>query len=149
MSEPAVADSTCLIALEQIGHLDLLPALFDPILVPPAVERECGGVPQWLRVAAPADSALVAALKMTIDDGEAETIALALEHKCRVILDDLQARGVAEQMGMRLIGTVGILVRAKQAGLLAEVKPVLRDLGDGGFYLSEALMREVLLLARE
>ncbi len=149
MSEPAVADSTCLIALEQIGRLDLLPALFDPILAPPAVERECGGVPQWLTVAAPADSALVAALKMTIDDGEAETIALALEHECRAVLDDLQARAVAQQMGLKLIGTVGILVRAKRAGLLAEVKPVLQDLGNSGFYLSQALMKEVLLLAGE
>ncbi len=70
MSEPAVTDSTCLIALEQIGYLDLLPALFDPIQAPPAVERECGGVPPWLSVVAPADAALVTALKMTIDDGE-------------------------------------------------------------------------------
>ncbi len=77
MGEAAVTDSTCLIALEQIGQLDLLPALFDPIHAPPAVERECGGVPKWLTVTAPADTALVTALKMTIDDGEAETIALA------------------------------------------------------------------------
>ncbi len=42
MKEPAVADSTCLIALEQIGYLDLLPTLFDPIQVPLAVERVFG-----------------------------------------------------------------------------------------------------------
>ena len=149
MSEPAVTDSTCLIALEQVGHLDLLPALFDPIHAPPAVERECGGVPRWITVATPADSTLVTALEMTIDDGEAETIALALEHHWRVILDDLQARAVAEQMGLTLIGTVGILVRAKRAGLLGEVGPVLQDLGNSGFYLSEPLTREVLFLAGE
>ncbi len=126
MNEPAVTDSTCLIALEQTGHLDLLPALFDPIQAPPAVERECGGVPQWIRVAAPADSALVAALKMTIDDGEAETIALAIEYKWRAILDDLQARAVAQQMGLKLLGTVGILFEPNEPAFSLKSNPSCR-----------------------
>ncbi|MCP3959708.1 MAG: DUF3368 domain-containing protein [bacterium] len=149
MTEPAVTDSTCLIALEQIGYLDLLPALFDPIQAPPAVEREFGAAPPWLTVVAPADVALAKALEMTIDEGEAEAIALAIEREWRIILDDLQARAVAQQMGLKLIGTVGILVRAKRAGLLAEVKPVLQALDRIGFYLSEPLMKEVLRLADE
>ncbi len=52
-------------------------------------------------------------------------------------------------MGLKLIGTVGILVRAKRSGLLAEVKPVVQALGKSGFYLSEPLTREVLRLAGE
>ena len=149
MKESVVTDSTCLIALEQIGLLDLLPSLFDPIQAPPEVHRECGNTPNWLTVAAPTDAALVRALKMAIDDGEAETIALACERNWRVILDDLQAREVAHRMGLEIIGTVGILVRAKRTGLLAEVSPALQMLTTSGFYLSGPLKMEVLRLAGE
>jgi len=149
MTAPAVADSTCLIALEQIGYLDLLPALLKPLQIPPAVAHEFGSAPPWATVTPPTDTALVKALKMMIDDGEAEAIALACDRQWRVILDDLQAREVAQQMGLSLIGTVGILVRAKRDGLLPEVRPVLQMLSQSGFYLSEPLKREVLLLAGE
>ncbi|MEM7582792.1 MAG: DUF3368 domain-containing protein [Acidobacteriota bacterium] len=52
-------------------------------------------------------------------------------------------------MGLEIIGTVGILIRAKQTGSLTEVKPVLTSLSESGFYLSQPLMREVLRLAGE
>lgn len=79
MREPVVADSTCLIGLERIGCLDVLPALFEPILVPPEVQREFGIFLPWLKIETPADQALVAALRMLVDDGEAEAISLASE----------------------------------------------------------------------
>ena len=50
----AVVDSACLIGLERIGRLDL-PALLDPIFAPPAVNREFGSQPAWMKVARPAD----------------------------------------------------------------------------------------------
>jgi predicted nucleic acid-binding protein len=50
LKEAVVCDSSCLIALERIGHLDLLPALFDPVQAPPAIHQEFGGSPEWLRV---------------------------------------------------------------------------------------------------
>jgi predicted nucleic acid-binding protein len=149
MREPAVADSTCLIAFEQVGYLDLVPALFEPIRIPPAVAQEFGSVPKWATVVKPNDTALVTALKMMVDDGEAEAIALASELGSRAILDDLQAREVARRMEIRIIGTVGILVRAKRESLLPEVAPVLRKLSESGFHLSEPLKREVLMLAGE
>lgn len=79
MKEPIVADSTCLIGLDRIGRLELLSAVFDPILISPEVEREFGRTLPWLRVEAPANHALVASLKMLVDDGEAEAISLAYE----------------------------------------------------------------------
>ena len=74
MKEPVVTDSTCLIGLERIGCLDVLPALFEPILIPPEVHKEFGTSLPWLTVEAPTDQGLVAALKMLVDDGEAEAI---------------------------------------------------------------------------
>ena len=88
MSERVVADSTCLIALERIDQIEILPALFEPVLIPPAVAQEFGISFPWLKIERLSDQALVVALKMMIDDGEAEAIALSQDQKCRVILDD-------------------------------------------------------------
>ncbi len=77
MKEPAVSNSICLIALERIGQLNLLPALFEPISVPPKVREEFVVRLDWLRVEAPSNTALVAVLKALVDEGEAEAIALA------------------------------------------------------------------------
>jgi uncharacterized protein len=85
VKEAAVVDSACLIGLERIGRLDILPALFDPVLIPPEVAREFGISLLWLRVEAPANLPLLSALKMLVDDGEAEAIALAGERGCRIV----------------------------------------------------------------
>ncbi len=149
MSERIVADSTCLIALERIDQIEILPALFESVLIPPAVAQEFGISLPWLKVERLSDQVLVAILKMMIDDGEAEAIALSQEQKCRIILDDRQARRVGQDMGLRVIGTVGILILAKQRGTLSTIKPVLQNLDDTGFYISEALKDEALHIAEE
>jgi predicted nucleic acid-binding protein len=77
VKKPIVTDSACLIGLERIGRLDILPALFDPIIIPPEVQREFGGQLDWLQVRVPNNQALVNALKLVVGDGEAEAIALA------------------------------------------------------------------------
>ncbi|MGH9751890.1 MAG: hypothetical protein ACREA2_03830 [Blastocatellia bacterium] len=55
MKELVVVDAACLIGLEHIGHLDVLPALFDPILIPPAVASEFGRPLPWLQTQSPAN----------------------------------------------------------------------------------------------
>lgn len=92
---------------------------------------------------------MVVALKMLVDEGEAEAIALAYESKYQMILDDQQARAVAKNMGLFFIDTVGILVRAKQKGVVSAIKPLLEALESNGFYLSEALKVEALHLVGE
>ena len=62
MKEAVVSDSTCLIGLERIGHLDILPALFDPIMIPPQVAREFGNKFSWLKTENLTSGVLVAAL---------------------------------------------------------------------------------------
>jgi len=86
---------------------------------------------------------------MQIDDGEAEAIALATERQHRIVLDDRRARDLARRMGLKIIGTVGILIRAKRVGLLTWINPVLNELIEKGFRLSEGLKREALRLAGE
>ncbi len=149
MKEPAIVDSACLISLERINFLDLLPALFDPIIAPPEVQREFGKTLSWLRIETPANQTFVAVLKTIVDFGEAEAIALAQELGHLIILDDHQARAVAKNLGLRVSGTVGCLVKAKQEGVVTAIKPFLMALESSGFFMSKSLKEEVLRLAGE
>ncbi len=125
MKTAIISDSTCLIGLERIQMLEVLPALFDPIVIPPEVNREFGIVLPWSTVETPLNQAFLTSLKLMVDDGEAEAIALAYEKRWKIILDDRQARKVATRLGISVIGTVGIVVQAKQHGIIPAIKPVL------------------------
>jgi uncharacterized protein len=149
LKEPVICDSACLIALERIGRLDLLPALFDPVWIPPAVQEEFGRPLDWLNIQAPSDRALVVALGMLVDSGEAEALALACERQWTIVLDDRQARSVGKRLGLKMIGTVAVVVRAKKLGLISAVAPLLQNLADHGFRVSEALLKEALDMAGE
>jgi predicted nucleic acid-binding protein len=149
VKKSVVTDSACLIGLERIGRLDVLPALFDPIIIPPEVQREFGGSLDWLQVRVPNNQALVNALKLVVDDGEAEAIALAYERHDLLILDDRQARSVAQRLPVPIIGTIGVLLLAKQAGILTSVASILIELESASFYVSDALKEEALRLAGE
>lgn len=128
MKEPVVVDSTCLIGLERVGRLDLLSALFEPIAIPPAVALEVRSSVPWIAVEAPRDKHLVHSLNMLVDAGESEAIALACEKGWRIVLDDAEARAVAKNMNLKIIGTAGILVRAKLAGIIPAAAPIFADL---------------------
>lgn len=145
----AVIDSACLIGLERIGRLDLLPALIDPVMVPPAVEAEFGHLPLWMVVQAPVDVGMVAALRLVVDAGESEAIVLAYERGTRIILDDRKAREAARRLGVSVTGTVGLILKAKQAGFIPAIRPLLEALDANQFRIGEALRAEALRLAGE
>jgi predicted nucleic acid-binding protein len=149
VKEAAIADSTSLIGLERIGRLDLLQSLFEPILISPKVREEFGVAVEWLKVQMPSNPMFVNMLKFVVDEGEAEAIALALEKGWQLIVDDRKARLWARRLGVRVIGTAGILVRAKRGDLVPSVKPLLESLKQAGFHLSSDLVAEVLRLAGE
>ena len=154
-----IADSSPLISLAIIEQLDLLPQLYQQVLIPPAVWDEVtvqgAGLPgslavsqtTWFEIQAP-EPAILQPLSILVDRGEAEAIALAQSiPDSTVMLDDARARRVAERFGIRRIGTLGILRRAKKAGLIAEIKPCIEQLQENGIYispkLSEAVLRDV------
>jgi predicted nucleic acid-binding protein len=148
VKEPVIVDSACLISLERISFLDLLSALFDPIIAPPEVQREFGKPLSWIRIETPTNQTFVAALKLLVDFGEAEAMALAYELGHLIILDDHQARPVAKNLGLRICGTVGTLVKAKQEGVITAINPFISAPESNGFYMSKSL-KEVLRLAGE
>jgi predicted nucleic acid-binding protein len=90
-------------------------------------------------------------VRLDLDFGEAETIALALELEAGLVLLDEQAgRYAAQHFNLRVMGTVGLLVRAKNLGLIDEVRSHLDALRQqAGFYLSEAVYQHALSLTGE
>jgi predicted nucleic acid-binding protein len=147
----AGADSSALIIFWQIRRLELLRSMFRQAVVPRAVAREVfpslGPLPAWLveqHAPLPPRPALV------LDDGEREAIALALDLDADVVvLDDLPGRRVALTLGLQVIGSAGLLLQAKGAGLIDAVRPDLDAMLEAGFYVSRPLYRDVLMAAGE
>ena len=145
-----VTDTTCLIALDRIDRLRVLPALFE-VAAPPAVVAEFGRCPPWLSVLPVVDVARVAGLKTALDAGEAEAIALALSFpQATLLMDEARGRRVAMRLGLDVLGTAGVLLRAKRRGLVPAVRPLLDALREEhSFRLTEALYEQVLREAGE
>ena len=75
--------------------------------------------------------------------GEADVIALASQTGLKVIIDDLKARKAAENMGLKLTGTIGVLLKAERLGLIASAQEKVRELREKGFYVSEELLEDI------
>ena len=147
MSKFVVADSSCLISLSRIGKLDVLRELFIKIIIPEAVYYEVVvrgegriGAEQvkkakWIKKQKVQNALAVGAFKVNLGAGESEAIALAYESKADfLILDDFKARQTAEELSLEVIGTVAVLQKAGEKGIIDNVQSVLQDLRDAGFY---------------
>lgn len=156
-----ISNTSPLLYLHLVGRLDLLAHLYGEIVVPPAVRAELRAgaergvdVPKiaalpWLQVTALASDTSIS-LATDLGRGEAEVIALGLERAdSRLILDDTMARRIAQLHSLQFTGTVGVIVRAKQVGLLTTVSPVISALQEAGLWLSDTLVAEVLRQAGE
>jgi uncharacterized protein len=161
-----VSNTSPISNLAHIGHLDLLPRLFDTILIPEIVRSELfasntvrqqvqGAIEQgWLRVEIDMIESTYRhcySLQTTLDAGEAAAIALAAYHSATILLiDERLGRAVAQSLNLKITGVVGILLRAKERGFIYAIKPLLERLvNDTGFYLSPALVRQALTAAGE
>ena len=127
-----VSNSTCIIALLRVGRLTLLKDLFDRILIPEEVYREIyvngkeGFVElekvDLFEIKKIKNRRFFNLLRGLIDDGEAASIILAIEEDAGlIILDDKDARKIAEKLGLKVMGTAGILLLAKKKGIIEAV----------------------------
>jgi predicted nucleic acid-binding protein len=151
MPEVIISDSSCLIALTNAGHLDVLQLVYGRILTTSMVVQEFGyALPEWIDVRDPLDMQLVARFMDRVDAGEASAMVLAMEtERSIVILDDLAARRLAIDLELPHTGTLGVLLKAKSLGAVTAVLPILNDLKSVGFRLSEEVEHRVLRLAGE
>ena len=84
-------------------------------------------------------------LAWALGRGETEAIALALENEgARVVIDDAAARRCAHALDVPVIGTLGVLVRAKQAGHVKSVAATLRAMKSAGLYIDDRTVEAAL-----
>jgi predicted nucleic acid-binding protein len=151
-----VVNASPLILLGKTGHLGLLGALADQVAVPRAVADEVGAKPDGgatLQAISYAPSFVIVENEAATPEifswdlgaGETQVLAHALAHKVeRVVIDDLEARRCAKAMGLGIIGTLGIVGRARAMGLIDQAEPVVRRLREFGLYASDELVRRLL-----
>ena len=158
---PVISNTSPLLYLHQIGQLDLLRQLYGHVVVPDGVAKELArgtqlgiDVPDiqrhpWLKVEETPERRLLRAL-VDLGPGEAEVIALGLSHAgSLLLLDDGLARRMAALLGLRFTGTIGLLVKARQAGVLDSVLPSLQALRKSTFRVTDELIRWALREAAE
>ena len=89
-------------------------------------------------------------LEIQVDNGEASAMALALEiEKSLLILDDYKARRLAKNLNIDYIGTIGIILLAKQKGIINAIKPILEKIKETNFHISADLELHALIQAKE
>ncbi len=158
-----VSNTTPLIGLASIQRFDLLRQIFGELIIAQAVYeeavvagREIGGAKRevlaadWIKTVQVKDRLAVEVLLDELDLGEAETIVLARELAADwVLMDEKKGRRKLTQLGLQKIGTVGILLKAKQVGLIVELRPESDLLSERGFGVSQGVIDAVLRQANE
>jgi len=146
-----ISDTSCLIAIEKTVGLELLRQLYTEITIPDQVAEEYGKpLPEWIRQTTIASQTTFRLFEESLGTGEAAAISLALEYKdCRVLIDDLKARKVATMLGIPITGVLGVLLRAKNRGIIKEIRPLIEKLREIGFYFSQHIEQKILDMAGE
>ncbi len=149
--------------LAAIGQFELLRILYQEIAIAQGVWDELNAKGKqwpgrnevaaagWIHRHDVQNQILAAALRRDLDRGEAESITLALERQADLLLlDDREARHMAQRLGLKVIGVIGVLLEAKAVGAIVEIRSLLDALRQvAGFYVKESLYQTVLIRANE
>jgi predicted nucleic acid-binding protein len=157
-----VSNSEPLINLAKVDQFTLLEDLFQYIMIPPAVSGEVvirgGGQPgagetntaQWITRGMLRQSDVADILAAELDRGEAEAIALALQEKADwILIDERVGRRFAQRVGLKVKGTLRILLEGVRRGYIDDLQPLLDILVARGTWIAPATYAEVLKLAQE
>jgi len=156
---PVLSNTSPIIKFVGVGLLDLLPRLYHTIWIADTVQVEYATKAAatdpdlttlpWLMVQPVTIDPTLAAIPR-LGSGEAATITLAQTSQARlVILDDRRARRIAGERGLAVVGTLGILLAAKQTRLIPAVRPVIDTMISQGRHISDTLRAQVLQAAGE
>jgi uncharacterized protein len=154
-----VADTSALLALATWDGLLWLDELFERVWVPPAVLQECqvpgkpGAERLTVYLEGKVESVDLSDFVIAVSGmGRGELEAMALYRRAKadwLLVDDARARKVARLNGIHVVGSLGILLLAKERGLVSEVRPLLDQLRHSEIRVSEALLHKVLVRAGE
>lgn len=145
-----VSDTSPLTALLTVGEAELLPELFQEVVIPEGVLvellRSHPSLPAWLRVTGVKDADQAARYAQIVDAGEAEAIELARElHADLLLIDERKGRRLAVQEGVPVIGLLGVLLLAKRRQLIPSARALLQRLEhEAGIYLSDDIRNAAL-----
>lgn len=162
MHKRVIVNSTPIIVLANVNKLELLRQLYDKIIIPQAVYDEviakhdsiCNKLisqNHWIVIEKINNDAQKKMYQAKLHAGEVEVMILAQEKPPAdlVIIDDNAAKKTAKYLGLKVTGTLGVLIKAKRENYLKEIKPTLDKIIDNGFYLSNELYNLVLEEAEE
>jgi len=160
-----VSDTSALSALARMDWLEWVRLRWERVAVPEAVWAELRpiGDPSarerletavsggWLARYTVTDDTAVMRLREALDAGESEAIILALELGAdAVMIDELDGRNIAKEMGLPVTGTLGLLLWAKFRGLIPSAAGAMTDLEQRTkFFISDAVRTQVLKMAGE
>ena len=158
-----ISDTSVICNLFLVEHLDLIPQLFNKILIPPKVYEELLELEKFnfditsiinadfIEIREVTNESLIQDLLLKLDKGEAEAIVLAIETNADILLiDERKGRIIAKDLGLEITGILGILLQSKKSGLVSEIKPILDDLIKiANFFISKKLYNLILQKAGE
>ena len=155
-----ISNTTPILSLLKINKLDLLKELYEKVTIPFAVfqEIENGKEKQYYQDLTLLSWIEIAEIKnpesrayfTDLDSGEAEVLILAKEQNADlVIMDEIMGRRFAKQLEFNLTGTIGILLKAKEKGLINSVSELLTELKEKGTWLNPKLISSIRKLSKE
>ena len=157
-----VVNTSPLVFLGHLGRLELLRREGREVFIPRAVAEEVAEKPDtaaqamqaacdtWMQVRDVADRSIVNLVQASLHKGEAEAIVLATELRAEwLVMDNQDARRFANRRGLKTVGTLGILLAAKQNGKVLSLQSEIERLLALGFYVNSRLAAAVLQRAGE
>lgn len=145
-----IADTSCLILYQHIGRLDILQKLFPELYITEEVAVEFGDIPEWITIVKVKKDDTYRELARSLGLGETSSIALALESKdSLLIIDEKKGRKIAQSLEIEIIGSLGLLIKAKQKGIITSVNDILLQIDQTNFRVSDKVRAAILEIAGE
>lgn len=155
-----VSNTTPIISLLKVNKLEILRELYTEVFIPYEVYQEIEAGKnkdyyvdltkiKWIKIEKIKNEKSLLFF-LDLDKGEAEAIVLANEIDADlIILDETLGRFHAKHIGLKVTGTIGILLKAKENGIIEKINPILNELLQKGIWLSEKLIKQTLIKASE
>ena len=141
-----ISDTSSLIALTNIGELEILKHVYEAVVITPEIAEEYGlETPDWIIIEPVKDELTFKLLNLELDKGESSGIALALENESSLlIIDEKKGRAIAKKLGIEIAGILGVMIKAKETGVVDRIKPLIENLEKVDFRMSARLKAQIL-----
>ncbi len=146
MRRSVIVDTSCLIIFDKINEFEILKEVYDEIITTPEVLGEFGKpLPGWIIIEPVKDKKYQRFMDAQLDLGESSVIALAVEKgDVTLILDDLRARKLSRRLGLKYTGSLGVINKAKEIGVIDKIRPLIDKLIKTDFRISDKVIDDLL-----